>query len=121
MAGSPVKAFIDRTVTPSFVPDVARSTRALIERDAPDGTYHCVNSGRTTWYDLAHEVAARLGVSGRIEPVKVADVTTVAPRPSFCALSNRKLLDEGVAMPDWQSAIARHVASRRAQTLEARA
>jgi dTDP-4-dehydrorhamnose reductase len=118
-SGGVVKAFVDRSVTPSYVPDVVQAVRALVEGGAAYGTYHCVNSGWTTWYDLAHAVAARMGLPASVEPVLVGSVRTVAPRPRFCALSNRKLIAAGVPMADWLSAVGRHVAGRSAQPLAA--
>jgi dTDP-4-dehydrorhamnose reductase len=106
-----VRAVVDRTVSPSYVFDVASATRTLIEHDAPLGTYHCVNSGFTSWYELATEVARRMGLSGRIEPVRSADLKTIAPRPQFCALSNARLQSAGAVMPDWQDAVRRHLAT----------
>jgi dTDP-4-dehydrorhamnose reductase len=111
LAGSVVHAVVDRTVSPSYVFDVVHATRTLLEYQAPFGTYHCVNSGFGTWYELAVEVACALGIAGRIEPVTVADLKTVASRPRFCALSNLRLYGVGVAMPSWQSAIRRHLPS----------
>ena len=67
VAGSTVRAFVDRTVSPSYVPDVARATRELIARSGPHGTYHCVSTGMTTWYDIAQHIAVELGVHGHIE------------------------------------------------------
>ena len=113
LAGVPLPALADRTVSPSYVADVARATAMLIELNAPHGTYHCVNSGCATWFDLANELARQLGVRGRVEPVLAATLNTVARRPRFCALSNRKLLEAGVVMPTWQSAIGRHLLARR--------
>ena len=55
--GDRVRAFADRTVTPSYVYDVAEATVALLERDAPVGLYHCVNSGATTWVEVARTLA----------------------------------------------------------------
>jgi dTDP-4-dehydrorhamnose reductase len=109
--GDVVRAAIDRTVSPSYAPDAARATAELIERNADYGLYHCVNGGHTTWFDLAQEVARELGVSAQIVPLRADELTVVAPRPRFCALSNAKLLACGIHMPSWRSAIARHVAS----------
>src|SRR4051812_1924347 len=53
--------FADRTVSPTYVLDAARATRALIEGGAPSGLYHCVNSGFGTWEDVAREAARLLG------------------------------------------------------------
>ena len=59
------------------------------------------------------------GAAGRFGVVLRAELAStghqvIAPRPQFCALSNRKLLALGINMPSWQSAIMRHVAARRA-------
>jgi dTDP-4-dehydrorhamnose reductase len=95
--------------------DVAHATRTLLEYQAPFGTYHCVNSGFSTWYELAVEIVCALGIGGRIEPVMAADLKTVALRPRFCALSNLKLYGVGVVMPNWQSAIRQHFSAGRAR------
>ncbi len=106
-AGESVRAFVDRSVSPSYVPDVTAATRLLIERRLPHGTYHCVGSGQTTWFELASTAAAWLG-TGSVVPVFSADARPIAPRPRFCALSNAKLQSVGVSMPTWQSALRRH-------------
>jgi dTDP-4-dehydrorhamnose reductase len=110
-AGAVVKAFVDRTVSPTFVIDAARATRELIEREAAPGLYHCVNSGLCTWLEFAEEAARQLGVESRIEPVALADARLRAARPLFCALSNRKLHSVGIEMPSWQDALARYLAA----------
>jgi dTDP-4-dehydrorhamnose reductase len=107
--GRPLKVFEDRTVSPTFVVDAARATRELVERQPPPGVYHCVNSGYCTWLDLAREAARLLGVEGRLEPIRLADMTLKAPRPRFCAMSNAKLAAAGIPMPTWQDALARYV------------
>jgi dTDP-4-dehydrorhamnose reductase len=112
VAGLTVRVFVDRTVSPSYVPDVARSTIALLERGAPYGTYHCVNSGHATWDTLADEMATLLRVEARLERVRSTDLTSPASRPRFCALSNRKLSSVAGAMPHWRSAMRDHLAKR---------
>jgi dTDP-4-dehydrorhamnose reductase len=120
-AGFPVRAMVDRTVSPSYVADVARVTRSLVEREVPYGIYHCVNTGFATWYDVAQEIARRMGRPATILPARAADFSTPAPRPRFCALSNRKLMAQGIWLPTWQSAVARHLAARPASLPEAAA
>jgi dTDP-4-dehydrorhamnose reductase len=116
LAGTGVRALVDRTVSPSYVPDILRATIALVDRHAPYGIYHCVNSGWSTWYELACEVARQLGVPALIEPVMTSDLKAQATRPQYCALSNQKLVAAGIDMPSWQSAIERHLATRAAPT-----
>jgi dTDP-4-dehydrorhamnose reductase len=108
-AGQPARVFVDRTVTPSYVDDVIEATARILERRPDPGLYHCVNSGTCTWYDIAREAARLLGVDAELVPVKVAEVTLVARRPQYCALSNAKLAAAGIAMPSWQDALARYL------------
>jgi len=111
-AGTAVRAFVDRAVSPSYVDDVVEATAALVERHAAFGLYHCVNSGWTNWAELAREAARLLGrPQAPIEAVKMAEAGLTARRPQFAALSNARLLAAGVAMPTWQQALARYVAS----------
>ena len=108
-AGEPVPVFVDRTVSPSYTTDVARATRELLERGAARGVYHCVNSGATTWADLAAEVAKVLQRPLRIIPITLESAARKAPRPKYCALANRKLAAAGIPMPTWQDALRRYL------------
>jgi dTDP-4-dehydrorhamnose reductase len=110
-AGNPVKVFHDRTVTPSFVEDVAAATERLLDTRAAYGIYHCVNSGTVTWLGIAEAIAAHLGTKGEIVPVSVNDVKFAARRPQYCALSNQKLADAGVDPQRWEEAIDRYMRS----------
>ena len=116
LGGQETRVFVDRVVTPSYVEDVITATLGLIgsarqSGGAPHGLYHCVNSGETTWHELAGEIARLLDRTGTatLVPVKVADVTMKAKRPQYCALSNRKLADAGISMPAWQDALRRYL------------
>jgi dTDP-4-dehydrorhamnose reductase len=109
-AGRPMSLFHDRTVSPSFVDDVAEATWRLLERRAEHGVYHCVNGGATTWLGVGQAVARTLGLDDSlIVPTSVADVAMKAPRPQFAVLSNDKLSRAGVIMPRWEDAVARYL------------
>jgi dTDP-4-dehydrorhamnose reductase len=111
LAGTPVRAFSDRTVSPSYVDDVVSATAALLNRHAPYGLYHCVNTGWTTWASLAAELARRIDrPNAEIVPVPMAEAGLSTPRPQFAALSNAKLAAAGITMPTWQDAVGRHLA-----------
>ena len=107
--GDEVSVFTDRTVSPSYTADVAQVTRAVIERGAPCGLYHCVNSGAATWAEVAAEAARLMGLPLRMQPVTLESADLRAPRPRYCALSNAKLASIGIAMPTWQDALARYL------------
>ena len=112
-AGRMVRVFGDRTVSPTYVIDAACATLTLLEREAPAGLYHCVNSGAATWLEVATEAASMLGVTPCLDIVSVADVVLPAQRPRYCALSNAKLARAGYVMPTWQDALRRHLDSIR--------
>ena len=107
--GREARVFVDRTVSPSYVVDVAAATRDVVERGEP-GLYHCVGTGFSTWHELAQEIARIMGreQEAQLVPVSVADVRLRAPRPQFAALTNEKLM-KITAMPTWQDALRRYL------------
>lgn len=108
-AREPLPVFVDRTVSPGYTSDIAAATRALFERHAPAGVYHCVNSGATSWADIAKEAARLLGLPIEIKPITLESVALPAKRPRYSALSNAKLAAAGYPMPTWQDALERHL------------
>jgi dTDP-4-dehydrorhamnose reductase len=108
-SGSTARVFEDRTVSPTYVIDAARAMRGLLERAAPFGLYHCVNSGSCTWLAFAAEAARLMRIEPRLAPITVSDVTMRAERPVYCVLSNDRLAAAGVVMPDWRDALARYI------------
>lgn len=110
--GREVRAFTDRVVSPSYVDDVAAATLALVRADSPPGLYHCVGSGHATWFDVTKELAACLGVEPTVRGITLDGLDLRAPRPRFCALSNRKLAAAGFDMPHWRDAVARYARAR---------
>jgi dTDP-4-dehydrorhamnose reductase len=104
--GEEIAVFTDRTVSPSYAPDIAAAVRALLEREAAPGLYHCVNSGTATWDQIAVEAAAILGVEPRLKPITLDSVPLAAPRPRYCAMDPGKLAAAGVPMRSWRAALA---------------
>jgi dTDP-4-dehydrorhamnose reductase len=101
--------FVDRTVSPGYTTDIAAATRALVLGRAPYGIYHCVNSGATSWPEIATEASRLLGIPVQTSPVTLASMALPAKRPVYSALSNAKLAAAGVPMPTWQDALRRHL------------
>ena len=109
--GEVVPVFVDRTVSPSYTPDVAMATQALLASGAPWGTYHCVNAGSATWREVAAHAARRLGLELQIRELTLASVAAPAARPRFCAMSPERLASLGIVMPPWQDAVERYLAA----------
>jgi dTDP-4-dehydrorhamnose reductase len=79
---------------------------------SPDGTYHLVTSGQTSWCGFARSIFERAQRAGLIERVPVvhaigtADYPTRAKRPAFSVLDTTKLRETfDVEMPEWQVAL----------------
>jgi dTDP-4-dehydrorhamnose reductase len=114
--GDTVSAFADRTVSPSYVVDLADATARLLAADVPSGLYHCVNSGHATWMDVIRALATALGrdPDTQVRPAPFNPDAFPARRPRFAALSNAALAAHGVALPTWQDAIQRYARERTA-------
>ena len=104
-AGEEVAVFTDRTVSPSYAPDISLAVRRLLEGGAPPGLYHCVNSGAASWDEIAREAASRLGVEPKLRPITLDALTLAAPRPKYCALDTSKIAAAGAPMRSWQDAL----------------
>ena len=95
-------------MSPSHVDDVAAATLALLRAAPADGLYHCVGRVHATWFEVATALAGELGVEPAIRGITLDELELRAPRPCFCALSNRKLAAAGIEMPHWRDAVARY-------------
>jgi dTDP-4-dehydrorhamnose reductase len=78
---------------------------------APAGTYHFVNAGEATWFELAQTVLARAATRGRkvppIEAIPSRDYPTPAKRPANSRLATTKLQQDFDIVPrQWRQAIA---------------
>ena len=103
----------DQHGQPTWTRDVAERIVAMVEADAPAGTYHAVSSGRTTWRGLAQEVFRLLGADpARVHPTTSEAFVRPAPRPAFSVLDLSAWAKAGLApMRDWRVALEEAVAS----------
>jgi dTDP-4-dehydrorhamnose reductase len=74
-AGEVVRAVYDVVVQPTWSEDLADALLAL-----PPGVTHHIGSGEASWYAFALAVHARVA-TGRVEPVRLADLALSARRP----------------------------------------
>ncbi|WP_424463417.1 dTDP-4-dehydrorhamnose reductase [Pseudoclavibacter helvolus] len=84
-----VSVVSDQLGQPTFSADLAKQIVALIDADAPAGTYHGTNSGIASWYDFAREIFRLAGH----DPAKVRETDSTAfvrpaPRPAYSVLGH---------------------------------
>ena len=71
------------------------------------------NSGATTWCGFAREVFRLAGISTPVTPIRSNEFAAKARRPAWSVLSGEKLARQrGVAMPEWNVALAEYLAER---------
>lgn len=110
LAGShpTVSVVNDQFGQPTWTVDLAEQIVALLDADAPAGTYHGTNSGQASWYDFARAVFAAAGLDPeRVTPTDSASFVRPAPRPSYSVLAHDAWHDAGLKpMRDWTDALA---------------
>lgn len=90
----------DEIASPTYAPDLARATRAIIE-NYPPGLYHAANSGKCSWYELAKTTFQLKGWAIDITPVSGPAFPRPAKRPCDASLVSGKL----PAQRSWQEAL----------------
>jgi dTDP-4-dehydrorhamnose reductase len=107
-----VRVVSDQRSTPSYAPHVARAICFLLGTGG-FGTYHVVNSGETTWHELAVEVFRQSHLAVEVEPITTSDYGAPAPRPAYSVLDTTKYhaLAGAPLMPRWQEALAEYLAT----------
>lgn len=101
----------DQTSTPSYVPHVARAMLFLLN-SASEGTFHVVNSGEFTWYDMAQEIFRIARIDVRLTAITTSQWGAAAPRPAYSALDTTKYQQlGGPPLPDWRQALSEYIKS----------
>jgi dTDP-4-dehydrorhamnose reductase len=104
-----VRVVNDITMSPTCTADVARAILAALQKDAPPGVYHVVNSGSATWFEFAKQIIEEAGVQARVVPLTSEQFPTVAPRPPYSVLDNHKVSQIVGQLPHWKDALRRYL------------
>ena len=97
----------DQIGQPTWTVDLADQIIALVDADAPAGTYHGTSSGSTTWFGLARAVFELAGADpARVLPTTTAQFPRPAPRPAWSVLGHQAWAAAGIApMRAWDQAL----------------
>lgn len=80
----------DQGGSPTYTLDLAKWAADLAEK-RQTGIWHCVNSGRASWCELATEAIQLTSGPCRVAPITSKEWPQKAPRPVNSALDNSKL------------------------------
>jgi len=110
-----LRVVADQRGCPTAAGDLAQALAVIAlrmaqDRDAPTGTFHGVNGGEATWYDLANyvfDVVARRGQPRpKVTPIETKDYPTPARRPANSRLATGRLAQAySITLRPWQVAV----------------
>jgi len=101
-----IKVVEDEFFAITYVHDLAGAVQSLLLTMPKPGIYHLVNSGVTSWYDLAKEIFSIMHKDIIIIPVSSSEFPRKAERPKKAVLLNTKLS----LLRSWQSALKEFLA-----------
>jgi dTDP-4-dehydrorhamnose reductase len=104
----------DQVGSPTHTLDLAATIISLL--DSPlYGTYHVVNAGQCSWYELAQKTLELAGITTlRLIPIPADQYPTPTKRPAYSVLRRFALELQGKDnLPPWQQALARFIELRR--------
>ena len=110
--GKPVRVVNDQVCTPSYTPDVAAATGALIA-SGRYGLYHLTNSGCCSWYELASGIFEAAGMRVDVVPITSQEYAAAARRPAYSVLDS--VAYRSLQLPTirpWREAVAAYLAER---------
>ncbi|MDD5614521.1 MAG: dTDP-4-dehydrorhamnose reductase [Candidatus Omnitrophica bacterium] len=107
-----VYAADDQVITPTYAEDFSAALDEFIAKVSSDpkiayGIYNLTNRGSVTRHGLALKAAEYCGLSAKsIKPAKLDKISSVTPRPKYCALSGEKLdRAAGIKLRAWDEAL----------------
>jgi dTDP-4-dehydrorhamnose reductase len=90
-----VRVVNDLRMAQTSTRNVAKQALALI-RTEHYGTYHASDHGDYSWYEFALKVFDYSGMNVEVTPVSWRDMPSIAPRPLYSVLENRRLMALGL-------------------------
>jgi len=116
--GESLRVVDDQKGSPTYTRDLVHAIELLLRRGAT-GTVHATNSGTTTWFGLAREIARALGSDASIAPVSTEEFPRPAPRPRYSVLSGARFRAwTGENLRPWEEAVGHYLAARRSRSME---
>lgn len=97
----------DEVSVPTFTNEVVRVTLTALDKGL-EGLYHLTNSGHASRFELAKYYLEQKQMNNTVFPVPMSTFKTLAKRPLFSAMSNRKIQEDlGIKIPTWQEGVDR--------------
>ncbi len=106
----PIRVVEDHIASPTYAPLLASRSIDLVEANQ-SGVFHVGGGTPISWFDYAKLIFEAAGVTPELAATDAREYRTVARRPKFSALENRRMAEVGIApMPPLSEAIALYLA-----------
>ncbi len=107
--GNELKVVFDQVGSPSSTLGVAANS-VLLLNEKVQGLYHLTNSGRASWFELAHEALDIAGIQAKVTPIPTSDLNQIAKRPAYSVLSNDKFTNlTNITPRSWSHALRDYI------------
>lgn len=109
-----LRVVYDQVGVPTYAPDLARATLAIIQAVAEgrlpigrlSGTFNYSNEGACSWYDFALAIFELAGIDCRVHPIESKDFPTPARRPHYSLLNKAKFKQTfELSIPYWRDSL----------------
>jgi dTDP-4-dehydrorhamnose reductase len=109
-----VRVVSDQFGSPTYVPHLARGLRDLMDTGA-FGTFHVVNSGEASWYELTRALFAAQRIESPVRAVSTSQFPRPASRPRYSVLAT--IQEPRIVLPPWQQGVEEFAAAVRASSV----
>jgi dTDP-4-dehydrorhamnose reductase len=107
-----VRVVDDLRMAQTYTGNLAKQILSLI-RTEHYGTYHASDHGDYSWYEFAQKIFEYAGMRVEVTPVSWRDMPSVAVRPRYSVLENRRLKALGLdQMQPIDTALRAYLSSR---------
>jgi dTDP-4-dehydrorhamnose reductase len=108
----PIRVVEDHFASPAYAPLLASRSIDLAEA-SHSGVFHLGGGTAISWFAYAKLIFDAAGVTPELTPTDAREYRTVARRPQYSALENKRLAEVGIApMPPLADAIASYLTKR---------
>ena len=114
--GMSLRVVNDQTGSPTFTADLAEVLLEMVSANIAYGTYHAVNQGAATWYEVACEVVnlakerGLLGSAVSVTPIHSHEWLSPTRRPTYSVLEMERLRWAGIPLPrHWKEALRDYI------------
>jgi dTDP-4-dehydrorhamnose reductase len=108
----PLRVVEDYFASPTYAPLLASRSIDLAEA-AHSGVFHVGGGTAISWFEYAKLIFKTAGLSPALTPTDAREYRTVARRPQYSALENKRMAEVGIAaMPPFPEAIQMYMNQR---------